>query len=125
MLDNTIDSATGTIMLRAVFDNRDDVLWPGQLCNIRVTLRTDPDVVSIPRTATQSGQNGNFVYIVENGIARVRPVKVGRFQDGRDIITEGLNGGETIVSDGGLLLVDGIRVDVRRTQADASKKDAT
>ena len=125
VLDNTIDSATGTIMLRAVFDNRDDVLWPGQLCNIRVTLRTDPDVVSIPRTATQSGQNGNFVYIVENGIARVRPVKVGRFQDGRDIITEGLNGGETIVSDGGLLLVDGIRVDVRRTQADASKKDAT
>jgi multidrug efflux system membrane fusion protein len=125
VLDNSIDSATGTIMLRAIFENTDDVLWPGQLCNVRVTLRTDPDVVSIPRTATQSGQNGNFVYIVDNGIAKLRPVKVARFQDGRDVIVEGLTGGETIVSDGGLLLVDGIRVDVRRAQADASKKGAT
>ena len=125
VLDNTIDSATGTIMLRAIFNNEGDVLWPGQLCNVRVTLRTDPDVVSVPRTATQSGQDGNFVYVVEDGKAKLRPVKVGRFQDGRDVITDGLKGGETIVSDGALLLVDGIRVDVRRNQADASKKDAT
>ena len=125
VLDNTIDSATGTIMLRAVFNNEDDTLWPGQLCNVRVTLRTDPDVVSIPRTATQSGQNGNFVYIVTDGKAKLQPVKVARFQDGRDVIIDGLKGGETIVSDGGLLLVDGIRVDIRRAQADASKKDAT
>jgi RND family efflux transporter MFP subunit len=126
VVDNTIDAATGTIMLRAIFENKDDVLWPGQLCNVRVTLRTDPDVVSIPRTATQTGQNGNFVYIVENGVAKMQPVKVARFQDGRDIIAEGLSGGETIVSDGGLLLVSGIRVDVRRSaQANASKKDAS
>jgi hypothetical protein len=114
VLDNTIDAATGTIMIRAMFPNADDVLWPGQLCNVRVTLRVDPDVISIPRTATQSGQQGNFVFIVENGVARSRKVSVGRFQDGRDIILEGLNGGETIVSDGALLLIDGSRVEIRK-----------
>ena len=113
VLDNTIDPSTGTITIRAIFDNVDDVLWPGQLCNVRVTLKTEPDIVSIPRTATQSGQIGNSVYIVENNVAHVRKVKVGRFQDGRDIITEGLQGGETVVSDGALLLADGSRVDIR------------
>ena len=106
-------------MVRALFENADDVLWPGQLCNVRVTLRIDPDVVSVPRTATQSGQQGNFVYIVENGIARSRKVNVGRFQDGRDVILEGLKGGETVVSDGALLLIDGSRVDIRK---EASEK---
>ncbi len=114
VIDNSIDTATGTIMIRALFENADDVLWPGQLCNVRVTLRVDPDTISVPRSATQSSQNGNFVYVVENGIAKMRPVKVGRFQDGRDIIIEGLQGGETIVSDGALLLIDGARVDIRK-----------
>ena len=113
VLDNAIDAATGTITIRAEFENADEVLWPGQLCNVRVTLRTDPDVVSIPRMATQSGQVGTFVYLVEDGVARVRQVKVSRYQDGRDIIVDGLKGGETIVSDGGLLLANGIRVDVK------------
>ena len=120
VLDNMIDATTGTITLRALFDNADDVLWPGQLCNIRVTLRTDPSIVSIPRSATQSGQIGNFVYIVDGGVAKMRPVKVGRFQDGRDLITDGLSGGETIVSDGGLLLIDGIRVDIKNKSKSAA-----
>ncbi len=114
VIDNSIDTATGTIMIRALFENADDVLWPGQLCNVRVTLRVDPDTISVPRSATQSSQNGNFVYVVENGVAKMRTVKVGRFQDGRDIIIEGLQGGETIVSDGALLLIDGARVDIRK-----------
>jgi RND family efflux transporter MFP subunit len=113
VIDNTVDAATGTISLKGEFVNADEILWPGQLCNVRVTLRTEPEVVTIPRIATQSGQIGNFVYVVENGVARVRPIKVGRFQDGRDVILDGLKGGETIVSDGGLLLADGIRVDIK------------
>ena len=116
VIDNSIDATTGTIMIRALFENADDILWAGQLCNVRVTLRTDPDVVSVPRTATQSGQAGNFVYVVENGSARIRPVKVGRFQDGRDIIIDGLKGGETVVSDGALLLIDGSRIEVRKSE---------
>ncbi len=134
VLDNTIDAATGTITIRAEFENADEVLWPGQLCNVRVTLRTDPDIVTIPRIATQSGQIGNFVYVVESGIARVRQIKVGRYQDGRDVVVEGLKGGETIVSDGGLLLANGIRVDVKnkpqqerkaQEQPAPAKKDQT
>jgi RND family efflux transporter MFP subunit len=118
VLDNTIDAATGTIMVRALFENADDVLWPGQLCNVRVTLRIDPDVVSVPRSATQSGQLGNFVFVIENGVARSRKVNVGRFQDGRDVILEGLKGGETVVSDGALLLIDGSRVDIRKESSE-------
>ncbi len=121
VIDNTIDASTGTITLRGKFDNADEVLWAGQLCNIRVTLRTDPQVVSIPRSATQSGQIGNFVYLVEKDVAVLRPVKVGRFQDGRDIVTEGLKGGETIVSDGALLLIDGIRVAVKNKPAETAR----
>ena len=78
-------------------------------------MKTEPDIVSVPRSATQSGQNGNFVYVVENGVAHIRKVKVGRFQDGRDIILDGLTGGETIVSDGALLLAEGSRIDVRNS----------
>jgi RND family efflux transporter MFP subunit len=121
VLDNMVDAATGTIMVRATFPNEDESLWPGQLCNVRVTLRTEPDVVSIPREATQSGQIGTYVFVVENGIAHIRQVKLGRFQDGREVVLEGLEGGETIVTDGALQLLDGSRVEI---QKDDSKKGA-
>jgi membrane fusion protein, multidrug efflux system len=113
VLDNTVDPTTGTISVRAIFDNADEALWPGELCNVRVTVRTDPDAITIPRSATQSSQIGNFVYVVENGIAHVRPIKIARTQDDVDVVAEGLKGGETIVTDGALLLVDGAKVEVR------------
>jgi RND family efflux transporter MFP subunit len=113
VLDNTIDPATGTIAVRAIFENTGEVLWPGQLCNVRIIVRIDANTVSVPRTATQSGQKGNFVFVVENGVAKVRPVKVGRTQDNRDVILEGLSGGETVVVEGAQLLIEGSRVDIR------------
>jgi multidrug efflux system membrane fusion protein len=116
-IDNTIDPTTGTVTVRASFDNVDEALWPGQLCNLRMVLRIDQDVVSIPRDATQSGQTGNFVYVVENGVARIRPVKIGRTQDGRDIILDGLKGDETLVVDGALALSNGARIVVRNEPA--------
>ncbi len=115
LIDNTIDPATGSVMARAIFENADDLLWAGQLCNVRVTLRVDPNIVSIPRTATQAGQIGNYVYVIENNVARVRQIKVQRFQDGRDIVSEGLKGGETVVTDGALQLVDGGRVNIKNS----------
>ncbi len=113
LIENTIDAATGSVTIKGVFENADELLWAGQLCNIRVTVRVDPDVVSIPRTATQAGQIGNYVYVVENGVARVRNIKIQRFQDGRDIVMEGLKGDETVVTDGALQLVDGGRVNIK------------
>jgi multidrug efflux pump subunit AcrA (membrane-fusion protein) len=84
---------------------------------VRVVLRTDADVVSVPREAVQIGQSGNYVYVVENGVARVRPVTVGRSQDGRDIVQAGLKGGESIVVDGSLNLQNGSRVEIRNVEA--------
>ena len=117
VIDNAIDSATGTLTVRAVFDNPDEILWSGQLCSVRVVLRTEPDAISVPREAILIGQSGNYVYVVENGVARVRPVTIGRSQDGRDIIQTGLKGGESVVIDGSLNLQNGSRVEVRSVEA--------
>ena len=116
-VDNTIDAATGTITVRARFDNADEFLWPGQLCNLRIALRVEQDVVSVPRSATQAGQVGNFVYVVENGVARMRPVVISRTHEGRDVVSEGLKGGESIVVEGALSLVNGARVEPRPANA--------
>jgi RND family efflux transporter MFP subunit len=121
VLDNAIDATTGTVMVRAIFDNTDEFLWPGQLCDVRLTLRIDPDVVSVPRQAVQVGQDGNFVFIVEDGIAHVRKVTVARTQDGADIISAGLSGDETVVTEGALLLIEGAQTEIRNS----NKKDAS
>jgi membrane fusion protein, multidrug efflux system len=120
LFENTVDSGTGTIMARAVFDNADEVLWPGQLCNLQLTLRTEPDTIVTPREAVQIGQSGNYVFTIVDGAAHVQPVVVGRSQDGEVVVTKGLSGGETVVVDGALLLTEGTRVEVREPQRGAS-----
>ena len=113
VIDNQIDAATGTITVRATFPNDDEFLWPGQLCNVRVVLRVDPNTIAIPREAIQSGQQGSFVYVVENGVAKVRQVVMDRIQDGEAIIKSGLAKDETIVVDGQSLLYPNARVETR------------
>ena len=113
-IENSVDPQTGTILVRALFDNADEKLWPGTLANVRVTLRTDKNVVAVPNEAVQNGQRGNFVFVVEGGSARVRPVTVARTVDGESVIASGLSGDETVVTDGQLSLRDGTRVDVKR-----------
>ena len=113
VVDNSIDPATGTITARAIFENPGEVLWPGQLCNVRVTLRTEPDTISVPREAVQNGQNGTFVFVIEDNVARTKPVKIARTQDGEAVVAEGLTGTESVVVDGALLLVNNSKVEVR------------
>jgi len=113
-IDNTVDPTTGTIMVRALFDNKDERLWPGTLASVRLALRIDPNVVTVPNEAVQRGQRGNFVFVIENNVARVRPVTVARTLEDEAVIAEGLNGGETVVTDGQVALRDGSRVDVKR-----------
>jgi membrane fusion protein, multidrug efflux system len=108
-IDNALDATTGTINVRAVFDNKDELLWPGALCAVRAILRVEPDAVAVPREAIQAGQTGNFVFVVENGVARIKPVTVERDVDGESVV-KGLDGGETVVTDGQLLLTEGVRV---------------
>lgn len=113
VIDNTVDPQTGTLTARAIFANADERLWPGTLGAVTVTLRVEEGVVAVPSEAVQSGQDGSIVFVVEDGVARVRPVTVGRTVEGRTAILRGLEGGEVVVTDGQLSLRNGSRVNVR------------
>lgn len=116
-IENTVDPQTGTILVRGIFENGDEKLWPGTLASVRVTLRTDRGLVTVPAEAVQSGQKGNFVFVIENNVAKVKAVKVLRTADGEAVLSEGLNGDETVVTDGQLSLRDGSRVEIKQRQA--------
>ena len=120
LLDNTVDPATGTIVIRAEFDNADELLWPGQLCNLTLTLREEPDTVVVPREAIQISQSGNFVFTVKDGAAHVTPVTVGRTEGSDTVVSKGLDGGEKVVIDGALLLFEGAKVAPRDPAKGAS-----
>lgn len=112
MIENTIDPATGMAMIRATMPNADEVLWPGTLVTTAITLREEEAVV-VPSNAVQVSQTGNFVFIVKDGVAKVQQVKVERHVGDSSVIASGLDGGETVVTDGQLLLSDGTRVNPR------------
>lgn len=110
MIDNLVDATTGTIQMRAVFDNPGETLWPGALCQMRLTLRVQPGALTVPREAIQTGQDGSFVFIISDGVARPRPVTIDRTIDDRVVLAAGLKEDETVVTDGQLLLTDGAPV---------------
>ncbi len=116
MIENAVDAATGMVMVRATMENKDELLWPGTLVNTQVTLRVE-QVVVVPSTAVQVSQTGSFVFVVKDGVARVRPVDVTRTVENQSVIGKGLEDGETVVTDGQLLLVDGSRVAPRKPKA--------
>jgi len=112
-IDNTVDAATGTIALKATFDNRQRVLWPGQFVTVRMTLTTIRDAVVAPTQAVQTGQQGQYVFVVKEGSAELRPVKVGITHQDVSVIEEGLSPGEQVVTDGQLRLMPGAKVEIK------------
>ena len=112
MIENTVDPVTGMVAVRATMPNENEVLWPGTLVTVRMTLREE-EAVTIPSGAVQVSQTGSFVFVVKDSTATVQPVSVTRTQDGLSIIATGLNGGEAVVITGHLLLSNGTRVAVR------------
>ena len=110
-IDNQIDTTTGTIKVKAIFDNADELLFPNQFVNIRVQLDVLNGVAVVPNAAVLHGAPGTFVYVVqdENKVA-VRPVKVGPADSLRTAIMDGLNMGEKVVTDGTDKLRDGATV---------------
>jgi multidrug efflux system membrane fusion protein len=111
---NAVDAATGTIQLKATFDNQDNSLWPGQFADVVVTLAVQPDLTVAPSQAIQTGQQGQYVYVVRSDMTvESRPVTLGRTLDGDAIVEKGLQPGETVVTDGQLRLVPGARVQVK------------
>ena len=113
VIDNTVDTQTGTIHLKAAFDNRDGLLWPGQFVDVVLTLDTAVNATVIPSEAVQPGQKGQFVYVVKpDKTVEPRVVSVGRTVARNVIIESGVKPGETVVTDGQMLLFPGARVNV-------------
>jgi multidrug efflux system membrane fusion protein len=113
--DSAIDSSTGTIAVRAKFANKELRLWPGQYVNTSVMLGSEADVLTVPQTAVQVGQNGNYVYVIKpDRTAEFRPVKATRTIDGKSVIASGLTEGEQVAVDGQLRLGNGTKVDIKK-----------
>lgn len=113
-VDNQVDPTTGTIKIKGTFPNEDRRLWPGQFVNVVVTLTTDPNAIVVPTTAVQTGQQGQYVFIVKTDqTVDLRTVTVARASGTESVIQDGLKPGETVVTDGQLRLVPGTRVSVK------------
>lgn len=112
MIENSVDAPTGTVPVRATMPNADELLWPGTLVNVQLTFREE-DAVTVPTTAVQVSQTGTFVFVVKDGTAQVQPVTVQRTVGAESVVSAGLNGEETVVTNGQLQLANGTRVVVR------------
>jgi multidrug efflux system membrane fusion protein len=113
LVDNQVEAATGTLRLKANFDNRDNALWPGQFVNVRLLLRIRSDVVTVPAEVTQRGLNGTFAYVLKaDQSVEQRPIKIDYSRDGVSVVEEGLRLGEVVVLDGQYKLRAGTRVQV-------------
>jgi multidrug efflux system membrane fusion protein len=111
LIDNAIDQATGTIHLKARFDNEDERLWPGEFVHLRVIQAMRRGVATVPSQTVQEGRDGHYVYIIkpDNTVER-RPVDLASIQDGIAVVTKGLSAGERVVVDGQYRLTNGARV---------------
>jgi multidrug efflux system membrane fusion protein len=113
-IDNTVDTNTGTILLKGTFSNEHHVLWPGQFVRTTLTLSNLAGVTVVPSQAVQSGQNGEFVFVVgPEDKVDARPVTTGITFDGVQVIQSGVKPGETVVTDGQLRLTPGSKVSIK------------
>ena len=112
-IDNTVDATTGAIKLKAEFPNTERKLWPGQFVNVVLTVGVDAKATIVPSEAIQSGQQGQFAFIVKaDHTVENRIVTVGRTLGHETEVTKGISPGETVVTDGQLRLVPGFKVEV-------------
>ena len=112
-LDNQIDTTTGTVKLRAMFANPDELLYPNQFVNARLLVNTMQNTVRVPVPAVQRGEPGTFVYVINaNNTVSVRPIKLGPTDGGYTQVISGLQPGEQVVTDGTDRLRDGAKVTV-------------
>jgi len=125
LIDNTVDTTTGTIRLKATFENTDGLLYPGLFTNVVLTLGTEHDAVVIPAQAVQIGQDNSFVYTVKPDMTvEVRNVKTGPTYNQMTLIEDGLKAGEKVVTDGQLRLVPGSAVQAKEQQKNGPQKNA-
>ena len=113
-VDNNVDNTTGTIKLKGTFPNSDHRLWPGQFSTVSLRLAEEEKATVVPSQAVQTGASGDFIFVVKSdNTAESRPVKVARQIGGESVISSGITPGETVVTDGQLRLIPGIKVEVK------------
>jgi len=113
-IDNTVDTTTGTILLKGTFPNKKQRLWPGQFVNVSLTLTTQPNAIVVPSQAVQTGQQGQYVFVIKPDLTvEARSVVVNRTTDNETIIDQGLQAGERVVTDGQLQLFPGATVEIK------------
>jgi membrane fusion protein, multidrug efflux system len=116
MIENSVDSPTGMVPVRATMPNSDELLWPGTLVTVQLTFREE-EAVTVPSTAVQVSQTGSYVFVVTDGVANVQPVTVARVLGSESVIASGLKGGEMVVTNGQLQLSSGTKVAPRGPKA--------
>jgi membrane fusion protein, multidrug efflux system len=113
-LNNAVDPGTGTILLKGTFANESEALWPGEFVDVVLTLGLEPKAIVVPSQAVQTGQAGQFVWVVKKDLTvESRPVTVTRTQGPLAIVAKGLLAGERVVTDGQLRLAPGSKVEIR------------
>lgn len=122
VIDNAVDATTGTIKLKATFENAGRTLWPGQFANVKLRLRTDAGSLVFPEAALQTGPQGNYVWVEVGGVAEMRKVEVARMTNGWCVVAKGVEEGERVVTTGQLRVTPGVKLDVLR---DAAGPEAT
>jgi multidrug efflux system membrane fusion protein len=114
-VDNAVDMTTGTIRLKGTFANTDGRLWPGQFVTVSLILATLKNAAVAPASAIQSGQQGQYVFVVkQDATAELRPVKATISFDGGTVVESGLKPGETVVTDGQMRVMPGGKVEVKK-----------
>lgn len=114
-IDNSVDSATGTIKIKASFPNLKKLLWPGQFANLAIKISVLNNAIVVPAQAIQTGQKGQFVFVVlPDGTAEVRPIIVGPTSQGMIVIEKGVKPGEQVVIDGQMRVIPGSKVEIKQ-----------
>jgi len=117
-VDNNVDNTTGTIKLKGTFPNEDHRLWPGQFSVVSLRLAEEEKAIVVPSQAVQTGQSGDFIFVVKaDQTVESRVVKVARQLEGESVISSGIAPGDTVVTDGQLRLIPGIKVQVKAGSA--------
>jgi multidrug efflux system membrane fusion protein len=113
-IDNSVDPNTGTIKVKGTFTNPDRRLWPGQFVDVVLTLTTQPNAIVIPSQAVQTGQQGQFVFVIKpDNTADMRPVTVKRTVGPESVVETGLQAGDRVVIDGQIRLIKGSKVEIK------------
>lgn len=116
--DNQVSQATGTLQLKASFQNDDNLLWPGRFVNIVLTLTNQPNAIVVPTQSVQTSQQGQFIYVVKaDQTVEMRKIVLDRTVGDETVISSGLGAGETVITDGQLRVTPGAKVQIAATSS--------